>query len=57
MPKSEIVDASDLGLPPGSWPTTLGDGYWFKSRSEIRNGELVYVEYVHEDRKMVVYND
>jgi len=55
----DTADASDLGLRPGEWPETLGDGYYHRSTCRRSGGELVSVRYVSADgfRTLDVFND
>jgi hypothetical protein len=57
MPKNQYAEASELGLPPGSFPATLGDGYWTRCRPITRNGELQSWIYTHGLLTLEVFND
>lgn len=51
------AEASELGLPPGSFPDTLGDGFWVKSGPRFHNGELAAMIYTHGPNTLEVFND
>lgn len=53
----QIAEASELGLAPGDFPTTLGDGYWVKSGPIYRNRELIAMIYKHGAKTLEVLND
>jgi hypothetical protein len=56
--KNQYADASELGLAPGEWPATLGDGYWIRLYFNTRHGELDSVTYGHGDEdRLEVFND
>lgn len=50
-------EASELGMKPGEWPETLGDGYWTRTSIEMDHDVIHFVTYTHASRKMVVFND
>lgn len=48
-----------MGLRPGVFPVRVfhQNIVWTHARDNRFHGELVSVEYVHGDRKLVVFND
>jgi hypothetical protein len=59
MKQHQTVEASELGLPPGSFPETLCDGYWLRCGQALnyRNNEVLAVYYSHGDETLEVLND
>jgi len=55
-----VREASELGLPPGEWPTKIAfmDAYWTRG-TVVRDaeGELQSVVYVNGDKTLEVFND
>lgn len=48
MPEVIVLEASDLGYAPGSFPRVFkyhGDWFEFSHKCEDREGELMYIEY------------
>jgi hypothetical protein len=58
-PRHQTAEASELGLAPGEWPETLGDGYFHRSTCLRRNGEIIHVRYVSRTgaSTLIVFND
>lgn len=62
MTKTHTIEASDLGLRPGHWPTTLQLNGWTWERTSCKRdeeGDLLYVRYCRRDNReaVLVYND